>query len=233
MSPSLQGLFKYSYIVNITPNQVHARFLTYMRRLPSTHLLSQPSMPLVTYLVLVEWNASETMQLVAGKKVLVVTTHYSSTPWMTNASILGLEVACTHLFFSFTLDGVKYLLKPKVVSLGPRWRIRWYVGLYQSRDETESLYRPDLYSSTRCIIPYINGSEPSSLYTCNTSWHSVYYMILNKPLVRLTTVHYQSTISMISFAQVLTAQWSNTIPCQNVQFQVRITSHNISFQHSH
>ena len=26
-----------------------------------------------------------------------------------NASILGLEVACTHLFFSFTLDGVKYL----------------------------------------------------------------------------------------------------------------------------
>ena len=92
------------------------------------------------------------------------------------------------------------------------------------------LCRPDLYSSTRCIIPYINGLESSSLYTCNTSWRSVYYMILNKPLVRLTTVHYQSTVSMISFAQVLTVQWSNTIPCQNVQFQVRITSHNILFQ---
>ena len=29
---------------------------------------------------------------------------------------------------------------------------------------------------------------------------------INKPLVRLTTAHYQSTVSMISFAQVLTAQ---------------------------
>ena len=55
-------------------------------------------------------------------------------------------------------------------------------------------------------------------------------MILNKPLVRLTTAHYQSAVSMISFAQVLTVQWSDTIPCQNVQFQVRITSHNIPFQ---
>ena len=36
---------------------------------------------------------------------------------------------------------------------------------------------------------------------------------------------------MISFTQVLTAQWSNTIPCWNVWFQVRITSHNIPFQH--
>ena len=26
--------------------------------------------------------------------------------------------------------------------------------IYQSRDETGSLCRPDLYSSTRCIIPY-------------------------------------------------------------------------------
>ena len=102
--------------------------------------------------------------------------------------------------------------------------------IYQSRDETESLYSPDLYSSTRCIISYINGLEPSSLYTCSTSWHSVHYMILNKPLVRLTTAHYQSTVSMISFAQVLTAQWSNTIPCCNVWFQVGITSHNIPFQ---
>ena len=55
-------------------------------------------------------------------------------------------------------------------------------------------------------------------------------MILIQPLVRLTTVHYQSAVSMISFAQVLTVQWSDTIPCQNVRFQVRITSHNILFQ---
>ena len=52
---------------------------------------------------------------------------------------------------------------------------------------------------------------------------------INNPLVRLTTVHYQSTVSMISFAQVLTAQWSDTIPCQNVWFQVGITSPNIPF----
>ena len=117
------------------------------------------------------------------------------------------------------------LLKPEVLSLGPRWRIQWYVGVYQSRDKTESLCRPDLYSSTRWIIPYINGLESSSLYTCNTSWCSVHYIILNKPLVRLTTVHYQYAVSMISFAQVLTVQWSDTIPCWNVQFQVRIIFH--------
>ena len=125
------------------------------------------------------------------------------------------------------------LLKPEVLSLGPRWRIQWYVRVYQSRDETGSSCRPDLNSSTRCIIPYHYGSESSSLYTCNTSWCSVHYMILNKPLVRLTTVHYQSAVSMISFAQVLTVQWSDTISCWNVWFQVRITSHYILFQHSH
>ena len=31
-------------------------------------------------------------------------------------------------------------------------------------------------------------------------------LYINKPLVRLTTEHYQSTVSMTSFAQVLTAQ---------------------------
>ena len=93
------------------------------------------------------------------------------------------------------------------------------------------MFRPDLSSSIRCIIPYYYGSEYSSLYTCNTSWRSVHYMILNKPLVRLTTAHYQSTVSMISFAQVLTAQWSDTIPDWNIWFQVRITSHDIPFQH--
>ena len=35
-------------------------------------------------------------------------------------------------------------------------------------------------------------------------------------------MHYQSTVNMISFAQVRTAQWSNTIPCWNVWFTVRI-----------
>ena len=55
-------------------------------------------------------------------------------------------------------------------------------------------------------------------------------MILNKSLVRLTTVHYQSAVSMISFTQVLTEQWSDTIPCWNVQLQVWITSHDIPFQ---
>ena len=129
------------------------------------------------------------------------------------------------------LNIVVILLKPVVQGPGQRWRIQWYVRLYQSRDETGSLCRPDLHSSTRCIIPYICGLESSSLCTCNTSWRSVHYMILNKPLVRLTTVHYQSTVSMISFAQVLTAQWSNTIPCWNVQFQVGITSHDIPFWH--
>ena len=31
-------------------------------------------------------------------------------------------------------------------------------------------------------------------------------LYINKPLVRLTTAHYQSAVDMISFAQVLTAQ---------------------------
>ena len=69
---------------------------------------------------------------------------------------------------------------------------------------------------------FIMALESSSLYTHNTSWCSVHYMILNKPLVRLTTAHYQSAVSMISFAQVLTAQWSNTIPCQNVWVSIGI-----------
>ena len=61
------------------------------------------------------------------------------------------------------------------------------------------------------------GSQ-APLYTCYAILCSVYYMILTQPLVRLTTVYYQSTVSMISFAQVQTVQWSNTIPCQNVRF---------------
>ena len=57
-------------------------------------------------------------------------------------------------------------------------------------------------------------------------------LYINKPLVRLTTAHYQSAVSMISFAQVLTAQWSDTIPKRNVQFSFGITSLDILFQHN-
>ena len=76
------------------------------------------------------------------------------------------------------------------------------VRVYQNRDETESLCRPELYSSTgvkflilmaRSLAPYIHVILADVVY-------------INKPLVRLTTVHYQSAVSMISFAQVLTAQ---------------------------
>ena len=58
-------------------------------------------------------------------------------------------------------------------------------------------------------------------------------LYINKPLVRLTTVHYQSAVSMISFAQVLTAQWSDTIPKRNIRFFIGITSPDIPFQHLH
>ena len=58
----------------------------------------------------------------------------------------------------------------------------------------------------------------SSLYTRNTSWCSVHYVILNKPLVRLTTAHYQSPVSMIS----LHGSWLHNDP---LQFLVGITFH--------
>ena len=96
------------------------------------------------------------------------------------------------------------------------------VGRYYSRGETGSLYRPDLTWALLCKVLIYYGLESSSLYTHNTSWRSVHYMILNKPLVRLTTVHYQSAGSMISFTQVLTVQWSDIIPSWNVQFSIRI-----------
>ena len=71
-------------------------------------------------------------------------------------------------------------------------------------------------------IPYTIGWESSSLYTCNTILCSVHYMIHYSAISKTITAHYQSTVSMISFAQVWTAQWSDTIPCQNVWFTVRI-----------
>ena len=56
---------------------------------------------------------------------------------------------------------------------------------------------------------------------------------INQPLVRLLTVHYQSTVSMISFAQVWTVQWSNTIPSWNVWFLVRIYLTLFHFKNKH
>ena len=46
---------------------------------------------------------------------------------------------------------------------------------------------------------------------------------INQPLVRLLLhICYQSTVNMISLAQVWAAQWSNTIPSWNVWLQVKI-----------
>ena len=73
----------------------------------------------------------------------------------------------------------------------------------------------------RSLAPYIH------VILADVSFITWY---IDKPLVRLTTAHYQSAVSTISFAQVLTAQWSDTIPCRNVRFQVGITSLDIPFQ---
>ena len=68
---------------------------------------------------------------------------------------------------------------------------------------------------------YLAGSQAPYIHVILSYIVSITWYI-NQPLVRLLTVHYQSAVSMISFAQVLTAQWSNTIPSQNVEFQVGI-----------
>ena len=46
------------------------------------------------------------------------------------------------------------------------------------------------------------GWESSSLYTCDTILCSVHYMIHYSAISKTITAHYQSTVSMISFAQV-------------------------------
>ena len=67
-------------------------------------------------------------------------------------------------------------------------------------------FRPDLTQVIRCkllilmaqdLVPYIH------VILADVVSITLY---INKPLVRLTTAHYQSAVSMISFAQVLTAQ---------------------------
>ena len=46
----------------------------------------------------------------------------------------------------------------------------------------------------------------------------IHYSAISKTI----TVHYQSAVSMISFAQVWTVQWSDTIPSRIVQFTIGI-----------
>ena len=110
--------------------------------------------------------------------------------------------------------------------------ISWEI--YQKRDETGVFVKTR--SPTQVLVYnslyYLAGSRTPYIHVI-LSLCSVHYKILTQPLVRLTTAHYQSAVSMISFAQVLTAQWSDTIPCPNVWFQVRITSHDILFQQKH
>ena len=48
----------------------------------------------------------------------------------------------------------------------------------------------------------IIGWELSSLYTCDTILRSVHYMIHYSAISKIITAHYQSAVSMISFAQV-------------------------------
>ena len=72
----------------------------------------------------------------------------------------------------------------------------------------------------------------NSLYYLGESWAPYIHIILsyvvsitwyiNQPLVRRLLQIINLSVSKISLAQVYTAQWSDTIPCQNVQFQVRI-----------
>ena len=47
-------------------------------------------------------------------------------------------------------------------------------------------------------------------------------MIHYSAICKTIPVHYQSAVNMISFAQVWTAQWTDTIPSRNVRFTIRI-----------
>ena len=68
------------------------------------------------------------------------------------------------------------------------------------------LCRPDLYSSIRCkFLILMARSLAPYIHVILADVVSI-TLYINKPLIRLTTVHYQSAVSMISFAQVLTAQ---------------------------
>ena len=85
-----------------------------------------------------------------------------------------------------------------------------------------SCCRPDL---ARISLDYslykMAGSQAPYIHVILSYIVSIVWYI-NQPLVSDTTVHYQSTVSMISFAQTWTAQWSDIIPSQNIQLLVRI-----------
>ena len=70
------------------------------------------------------------------------------------------------------------------------------------------LYRCKTRSDLKYLLDFLNiiGWESSSLYTCDTILRSVHYMIHYSAISKTTTAHYQSTVSMISFAQVRAAQ---------------------------
>ena len=73
----------------------------------------------------------------------------------------------------------------------------WIVRIYPSRDKTVSLYRPDL-TQVRGVNSLIlmARSQAPYIHVILADVVSI-TLYINKPLVRLTTVHYQSAVSMI------------------------------------
>ena len=69
------------------------------------------------------------------------------------------------------------------------------------------LCRPDLTQvlSVSSFLILMARSQAPYIYVILANVVSI-TLYINKPLVRLTTVHYQSAVSMISFVQVLTVQ---------------------------
>ena len=68
---------------------------------------------------------------------------------------------------------------------------------------------------------YLAGSQTPYIHVILSYVVSI-TLYITQPLVRILLWFINPSVSMISFAQVWTAQWSNTIPCWNVQFQVGI-----------
>ena len=70
------------------------------------------------------------------------------------------------------------------------------------------LYLCKTRSDPKYLLDSLNiiGWESSSLYTCDTILCSVHYMIHYSAISKNITAHYQSAVSMISFAQVRTVQ---------------------------
>ena len=86
--------------------------------------------------------------------------------------------------------------------------------LYLCKTRSDPKYLLDsLYYMAGSRAPYIHVILS---YVVSITWY------ITQPLVSFTTAHYQSAVSMISFAQVWTVQWSDTIPKQNVWFSIGI-----------